>query len=123
MDNSGPAAFLFFTTLNQRDVAPMVEKNSANPVAETKCFSYAVPTSKMRPISILSTWWRIFIHAKLSSDAAQQWYQQQLQPQQHGCRKGKKAVTALIPLATAKAKGHFLASLDFSQAFDRTRPA
>ena len=82
----------------------------------------AVPTSKMRPISLLFAWWRIFLHAKLSSDAAQTWYQQQLRPQQHGCRKGKEAITALIPMATAKARGRFLASLGLSLAFDQTHP-
>ena len=79
----------------------------------------ATPVSKLRPVAIMSVFWRIYIGARLQSHQAQAWYQEQLATQQHGSRR-KRDVTSL---AEAHASNQFIASLDLSQAFDRIRPA
>ena len=40
----------------------------------------------------------------------------------HTCRQKHDCLQAVVPLASAQAKGHFIWSLDLSQAFDRLRP-
>lgn len=82
----------------------------------------ASPVSKLRPISVMSIWWQIFITARLQTEEAQTWYNQQLAPQQFGCRRKRNALSAVVALTEAQTKGHFLATLDLSQAFDRIRP-
>eukprot|EP00434_Breviolum_minutum_P030506 symbB.v1.2.026978.t1/scaffold2687.1/size73039/8 len=70
----------------------------------------------------MSIWWRIFITARLQTEEAQTWCNQQLAPQQFGCRRKRDALSAVVALTEAQTKGHFLATLDLSQAFDRIRP-
>ena len=84
---------------------------------------HEIPASKLRPVSILSVWWRIYISARLKTQSAQVWYQSQLQNSQHGGRRKRDCLSALVPLLEANAnKGHFIASLDLAQAFDRLTP-
>ena len=65
-----------------------------------RCCDVAAPASKMRPIAVMSV----------------------LDPVQHGRRQKHDCLQAVVPLASAQAKGHFMWSLDLSQAFDRLRP-
>ena len=81
----------------------------------------ALPVSRLRPISVMSVMWRIYISAKLQSTEAQAWYRAQLQSEQCGCMKKRDAQMAIVPLAEASANGQYLASLDLAQAFDRVR--
>lgn len=83
---------------------------------------HEIPASKPRPVSILTVWWRIYISAPLKTQSAQVWYQSQLQDSQHGGRRKRDCLSALVPLMEATAKGHFIASLDLAQAFDRLTP-
>ena len=70
----------------------------------------------------MNCWWRIYIGARLHSQDAQCWHENQLGLAQAGCRQKRDALSALIPLADSFTKGHILCSLDLSQAFDRLRP-
>ena len=81
----------------------------------------AVPVSKLRPIAVLNIFWRIYIAARLQTMEAQQWYQDQLIPEQDGCVKKKDAASAVIGVAEDQAKGRYLCSLDLKQAFDTVR--
>ena len=83
---------------------------------------HEIPASKLRPVSILTVWWRIYISARLKTQSAQDWYQSLLQDSQHGGRRKRDCLSALVPLMEANAKGHFIASLDLAQAFDRLTP-
>ena len=82
----------------------------------------SIPVSKLRPISVMSVFWRIYISAKLQGRDALDWYRTQLSEHQWGSRKKRDAAAAVVTLAEANSKGHVMASLDFSQAFDRVRP-
>lgn len=83
----------------------------------------SIPVSRLLPISVMSVFWRIYISAKLQGREACTWYQAQLSQHQWGSRKKRDAAAAIVPLAEAISKGHVLASLDFSQTFDRVTPA
>ena len=82
----------------------------------------AVPASKMRPIAVMSVWYRMYTGALLRTSQAQDWINSVLDPVQHGCRQKHDCLQAVVPLASAQAQGHFIWSLDLSQAFDRLRP-
>ena len=79
--------------------------------------------SSLRPIAILSVFWRIFIQAKMSDSNLGLWYGSVLQDSQYGCRKQRDCVQALVPLGVAHSQNQYVASLDLKQAFDRVRPS
>ena len=83
----------------------------------------AINAADLRPISIMSCFWRVFISAKMKGPEMSNWYDSSLAVQQYGCRRKRDSVQALTPLAVAWAQNHILGSLDLSQAFDRIRPS
>ena len=82
----------------------------------------AVPVSKLRPISLLSVWWRVFMSARLRTQEASQWLETHLHHSQTGGRKSRDAQSTCVELAEAYARQFFVASLDLSKAFDRVHP-
>ena len=64
--------------------------------------------STLRPISVLSVFWRIWISAKMKLPELQTWYDSVLCPSQYGCRRKRDALQALIPMGLAHSKNSFL---------------
>jgi hypothetical protein len=83
----------------------------------------AVPASKLRPISIMSCWWRTYITARLAGSQERQWLDAHLVSSQHGGRKSHDSVSAFTILAQRYALGDFVGTLDLSRAFDHVSPA
>ena len=73
----------------------------------------------MRPITILSAWWRMFAGARLNSHATHEWVQKWAPAGAHGGLAGREVFTALAEMDKMKA----IASLDFAKAFDLAHPA
>ena len=82
----------------------------------------AKPAGKLRPISLLSAWWRTYISARLQTAQAQEWANRHVPAAQAGGRKHRDAAATFMTLASAYATGHFMASLDLAKAFDHARP-
>ena len=82
----------------------------------------ATPASKLRPISILSTWWRVYVSAILQTEPAQHWLAGELPLEQAGGRRGRDAAATFTVLAESYSIGHYVASLDLAKAFDHARP-
>ena len=83
-----------------------------------------LPASKLRPITVLSTWYRLLGSCWLRSTEVRQWLQGWWPPQAVGGKKGSGVHEALINLAdSAIHDEHYMISLDFSLAFDILDPA
>ena len=63
---------------------------------------HEIPASKLRPVSIMTVWWRIYISARLKTQSAQEWYQSLLQGSQHGGRRKRDCFSALVPLGRGR---------------------
>ena len=82
----------------------------------------ATPISKLRPISLLSGWWRVYCRARLSGIQEQSWLERHLMGDQAGGRKNRSSQAAFVQLAECFATKKFIASLDYAKAFDHTSP-
>ena len=82
----------------------------------------AVAISKLRPISLLSAFWRTFMSARLSTQEAQAWLEIHLHRSQAGGRKSRDAQSTFVELAEAFARSFYISSLDLSKAFDHVTP-
>ena len=77
-----------------------------------------LPASKLRPITVLSTWYRLLGSCWLRSPEVRQWLQGWWPSQAVGGKKGSGVHEALISLADRAIRDeHFMISLDFSLAF------
>ena len=76
----------------------------------------------LRPLTLFSSWYRLWASARLKSVQAQDWIGQWCHPSAVGGKKGKEIYHALIPLITAASENEYLVSLDFSLAFDYCDP-
>ena len=82
----------------------------------------AVPAGKLRPISMLPVFWRIYIAARMVEDALRNWLDSQLHPSQGEGRRGRDASSSFVSIAEAFATRHFVCTLDPRKAFDFVWP-
>ena len=66
----------------------------------------AVPAGKLRPISMLPVFWRIYIAARMVEDALRKWLDSQLHPSQGEGRRGRDASSSFVSIAEAFATKH-----------------
>ena len=83
----------------------------------------ATPTSKLRPISLMSCWWRIYVSARLDGDIERRWLESHLLTTQAGGRRNRDSQGSFCELAEGFAKGAYVGSLDLSKCFDHVRPS
>ena len=81
----------------------------------------ATPASKLRPISVLYTWWRVDVTATLQTESAQNWLSGVLPREQAGGRRGRDAAATFTILVESYSIGHYVANLDLAKAFDHVR--
>ena len=82
----------------------------------------AQPASKLRPISLMSVWWRVYVQARLAGDTAQAWIEKNLHDSQAGGRKSRDCQASFVELAECYARGYHVATLDLRKAFDHITP-
>ena len=78
--------------------------------------------SGLRPLSVFSSWYRLWASARLRSRDATTWCDRWWPKQAIGGKKRKELYNALAPLFDCATKGEYLISLDFSLAFDYCDP-
>eukprot|EP00438_Fugacium_kawagutii_P013729 Skav209147 [mRNA] locus=scaffold3188:46368:48560:+ [translate_table: standard] len=83
----------------------------------------ATPASKLRPISLMSCWWRIYVSARLDGDLERRWLDSHLLTTQAGGRRNCDSQGSFCELAEGYAKGAYVGSLDLSKCFDHVRPS
>ena len=82
----------------------------------------ALPASKLRPISLMSCFWRIYIQARFSGSDEQHWLDSHLHHSQHGGRKKHDSAVAFTLIAERYAMGDYVGTLDLTRAFDHVDP-
>ena len=82
----------------------------------------AVCADALRPVSVLSSWRRLWGRARLRSQSMSSWVSRWWPEDFYGGRKGVSASDALLPILQSADEGSFVGSLDFSLAFDSTDP-
>ena len=80
-------------------------------------------SKNMRPISILSVWYRLLVSCFLHQVEVQEWISQIAPSSCHGAIPGKSIATALAALTQSLERGHVVCSLDYTKCFDYVRPA
>ena len=78
----------------------------------------------LRPISVMSIWWRIFSAARAKDEQTRNWTQRHLHEQvSHGkIALGCEALMDILQDRFANSQDGCITSLDWSQAFDSMRP-
>ena len=82
----------------------------------------SLPVGKLRPITILSTWFRLYGSARLRSSSATAWADQWWPRRAKGGKRGTGVHEAFVDLAEATAQDGYLMSLDYTLAFDHLDP-
>jgi len=83
----------------------------------------AVDVASLRPISVLSVWFRIFASARWNSVETQRWVASWWPREAFGGRKRVSIAQALHHILLDAENDRFLAAFDYSLAFDMTDPA
>ena len=80
--------------------------------------------SQMRPICVLSCWWRVLTSAIASHEAIRTWSDQVCDPTQFGGLSGRGVTDALAALSSEfhLSSSKILVSLDYAKCFDNTDP-
>lgn len=78
--------------------------------------------SGLRPLTLFSSWYRLWASARLRTTDAQAWQDTWWPAEALGGKKGKELFEALAPLFQEATKHRYLISLDFSLAFDYCDP-
>ena len=78
--------------------------------------------SGLRPLTLFSSWYRLWASARLRTTDAQAWQDTWWPAEALGDKKGKELFEALAPLFQEATKHRYLISLDFSLAFDYCDP-
>ncbi|CAK0799301.1 unnamed protein product, partial [Prorocentrum cordatum] len=76
----------------------------------------------LRPITILSCWWRLLGSVLLRSPDAQTWQRKWWREEAVGGRTAGEVYTPLMRLIDSCHQGDFIASYDYTLAFDQTDP-
>ena len=82
----------------------------------------ALRDDKFRPISVASSWYRAWASARCRSASFRRWQKQWWDDDAAGGVKGKEAADATMALISGAGTGEYLASWDFSLAFDMCHP-
>ena len=82
----------------------------------------AVRADALRPVSVLSAWWRLWGRARLRSRCMSAWISHWWPDDFYGGRQGVSTSDALLPILQSVDEGFYIGSLDFSLAFDSTNP-
>ena len=76
----------------------------------------------LRPIAVLSVWYRILLTAVSRQEAVQQWILRIAPAACHGGLRGRSVATALSQLLPALEQGSTALALDYRKCFDMTHP-
>jgi hypothetical protein len=76
----------------------------------------------LRPVSIMSVWWRVFTSAVVRSASCRSWVDQWAPHAFYGGRPGIGAMDALLPLVEHAVEERYLGTVDLSAAFDYVDP-
>ena len=87
----------------------------------SKITNNCVPVQHLRPITILSRWWRLWMRAWLQTNQMQEWAQTIL-PEEIAYGAGCDSQVAASKILDSYSQLGFIASLDFSKCFDLLRP-
>eukprot|EP00435_Cladocopium_sp_Y103_P053304 s1078_g17.t1 len=82
-----------------------------------------VKPKDLRPIAVLSVWYRVFLTAVSRQEAVQQWILRIAPAACHGGLRGRSVATALSQLLPELEKGSPALALDYRKCFDLTHPA
>ena len=82
----------------------------------------AVRADALRPVSVLSAWWRLWGRGRLRSRCMSAWISHRWPDDFYGGRQGVSTSDALLPILQSVDEGFYIGSLDFSLAFDSTNP-
>ena len=83
----------------------------------------ALHAAAMRPITILTALWRVWGRASLTSGETARWLETWMTPEISGGRRGVDALSSVIKILEAASSGKYVATFDYSLAFDFTNPA
>ena len=84
---------------------------------------HAIHVSSLRPVSILSTWYRLHATARWRSPSVQTWIDSWWPSTAFGGRKGKSIHDALDVILSSADNGQFVGAFDYSLAFDMAEPS
>ena len=76
----------------------------------------------LRPIAVLSVWYRIFLTAVSRQEVVQQWILRIAPAACHGGLRGRSVATALSQLLPTLEQGATALALDYTKCFDMTHP-
>lgn len=79
--------------------------------------------AKLRPITILSTWWRVMASSMLKAPDTQAWLRRHLPGHAFGLGPSRAAHDEALLIQGAIEEGHTVAALDYKQCFDHIDPA
>ncbi|CAE8740278.1 unnamed protein product [Polarella glacialis] len=82
----------------------------------------ALHAAAMRPITVLSALWRVWGRARLRNSDTAEWLESWLQPEICGGRRNVDALSSVIQLLEAACDDKFIATFDYSLAFDFASP-
>ena len=82
----------------------------------------SVRPKDLRPIAVLSVWYRILLTAVSRQEAVQQWILRIAPAACHGGLRGRSVATALSQLLPALEQGSTALALDYRKCFDMTHP-
>ena len=83
----------------------------------------ALHAAAMRPITILTTLWRVWGRARLRSGETAMWLETWMTPEVCGGRRKVGALSSVIKILEAASSGKYVATFDYCLAFDFTNPA
>ena len=83
----------------------------------------ATPAENLRPISVMSVFWRLYASARLKSSPAVEWCASWMPADAWGGRKNADVYRAAAQVLGPVEAGGYLGSFDYSLAFDHVRPA
>lgn len=83
----------------------------------------AIRVSSLRPVSVLSSWYRVHATARWRSPSVQTWIDSWWPSTSFGGRKGKSTHDASDVVLFSADMGQYVAAFDYSLAFDLTQPS
>ena len=83
----------------------------------------ALHAAAMRPITILTALWRVWGRARLRNSKTAMWLETWMTPEICGGRRKVDALSSVIKILEAASNGKYVATFDYSLAFDFTNPA
>jgi len=82
----------------------------------------ATNCSALRPICVITCFWRMWGSARLSQDTTKEWIESWMPDQAFGGRPRYEVLAAVAPLMEDSATDRFIGSYDYTLAFDYTHP-